>query len=264
MIVDALILYLLQIGFTLGSIILFGLLMNFLNVRFYRNFGRLTRPVCYLTGFIGTPIHELAHAGMCLLFGHKIVELVLFRPDPETGTLGYVRHTYKRTDLYQNIGNFFIGYAPIFVGFAILCTVFYFLLPNLFAQCVLTAKEIAVAGVGIKAIGATFGKLLVYLFTTALTDPFWWLFIAVGSFVALHMTLSGTDIKGSIFGGILVLLLVAVVDAVLMLISMPALLELTRYTFVFASLVISFGTIFLASALTLVIISFPIKKIFRL
>ena len=47
-----------------------------------------------LFGWLGTIIHELGHALFCIIFRHKITEMKLFDPDPETGTLGYVQHTY--------------------------------------------------------------------------------------------------------------------------------------------------------------------------
>lgn len=66
--------------------------------------------------FIGVMIHELGHAVFALLFGHRIVSIKLFDPDPYTGVLGYVYHTYDRDNPYQVIGNFFIGIGPIILG----------------------------------------------------------------------------------------------------------------------------------------------------
>lgn len=71
--------------------------------------------VIYLSAWLGTPIHELSHALFCLVFGHKIQRIVLFNPD-KRGTLGYVTHSYNNRNLWQVMGNFFIGIAPLFGG----------------------------------------------------------------------------------------------------------------------------------------------------
>jgi hypothetical protein len=81
-----------------------------------------------LFGWLGTIIHEFGHALFCVIFGHKITEMKLFDPDPETGTLGYVQHTYETSNLYQLAGNFFIGIGPILLGTALIYLFLYLLL----------------------------------------------------------------------------------------------------------------------------------------
>jgi hypothetical protein len=81
-----------------------------------------------LFGWLGTIIHELGHAFFCLVFRHKITAMKLFDPDPETGTLGYVQHTYEPSSLYQQAGNFFIGIGPILLGTALIYLFLYLLL----------------------------------------------------------------------------------------------------------------------------------------
>ena len=112
--------FVLQVVFTVGLIFLFGWLISLCNRRFYANFGKFGRAVCYITGIVGTPVHELSHAFFCVLFGHHITEMRLFRISDD-GTLGYVNHSYDRKNLYQQTGNFFIGVAPIVVISALLC-----------------------------------------------------------------------------------------------------------------------------------------------
>ena len=81
-----------------------------------------------LFGWLGTIIHELGHAFFCIVFRHKITEMKLFDPDPETGTLGYVQHTYEPSSPYQTAGNFFVGIGPILIGAALIYLALFLLL----------------------------------------------------------------------------------------------------------------------------------------
>lgn len=66
-------------------------------------------------GFLGIIIHEASHLLVALIFGHHIDQLRLLRiPTADSDTLGYVHHTWNKRNLYQNMGNLFIGLAPIF------------------------------------------------------------------------------------------------------------------------------------------------------
>jgi len=68
------------------------------------------------TAWIGTPIHELGHAFFAIIFRHKIQHISLFEPNERTGGLGHVEHSYNTKSLYQRVGNFFIGAAPMIFG----------------------------------------------------------------------------------------------------------------------------------------------------
>ena len=81
-----------------------------------------------LFGWLGTIIHELGHVLFCLIFWHKITEMKLLAPDPETGTLGYVKHSYNPKNVYQLAGNFFIGIGPILLGTVAIFLLSYWLL----------------------------------------------------------------------------------------------------------------------------------------
>ncbi|MCK5820077.1 MAG: hypothetical protein KAH18_12760 [Psychromonas sp.] len=69
----------------------------------------------YISAIIGTPIHELSHAFMCIVFRHKINEIKLFSPN-KNGTLGYVNHSYNNRNAWHMLGNLFIGIAPLIGG----------------------------------------------------------------------------------------------------------------------------------------------------
>lgn len=73
-----------------------------------------------VTGWIGVPLHELSHLLVAKLFGHRIIGFKLFEPDPVSGTLGYVRHSYRHPTLWQRSGYFFIGIAPLVTGSVLL------------------------------------------------------------------------------------------------------------------------------------------------
>lgn len=209
--------FVLQTVFTVGIIFLFGFLIAFCNKRFYANFGTFGRLACYITGAIGTPVHECAHALFCVIFGHKVMEIKLFQINSADGTLGYVNHTYNPKNIYHKVGNFFIGVAPIIVISAILYLMAYLLLPEFLVELS--------AGIQVVDFVADFGGALLSIlssvpifFLYAVTWQ-WWVFLIVGIFLALHMTLSKPDIKGALNGLIFVLLAFLIVDVVLGLVD---------------------------------------------
>ena len=117
----------------IGIVYVVGFVIYLLNKLFYK-IVKGNRAVCYATGFIGTPVHELSHALMCVVFMNRITEIKLFQIDEESGTLGYVRHSYNPRNLYQLAGNYFIGVAPIIMGAVILYFAMRFLLPETCGQ----------------------------------------------------------------------------------------------------------------------------------
>jgi hypothetical protein len=83
----------------------------------YRYLGRNA----YLSfAFVGTTIHEISHLILCMLFGHKIVEARPFSLDMATGKLGHISHSYNSRNVYQSVGNLFIGIPPIMLGPALI------------------------------------------------------------------------------------------------------------------------------------------------
>jgi peptidase M50B-like protein len=109
---------------------LMDLVAGYVEIKAYRLIGR--NLYLALFGWLGTIVHELGHAVMCVIFGHRINEIVLFNPDPDSGTLGYVDHSWNEDSEYQVIGNFFIGIGPIIFGTALLYFAAYFLLAESF------------------------------------------------------------------------------------------------------------------------------------
>ena len=245
--------FILQMAFTLGLIFLFGKITALLNGAFYRNFGSRGRAVCYATGFIGTPVHEASHALMCLIFGHRITEIKLFSLDPSDGTLGYVRHSYNPKNLYQKVGCLFIGIAPVLVGSLILAGILYLLLPELFAE---VAEKAGEADFAADAAGALLGILESFALMFSYIGRWqWWVFLLVGSFIALHMTLSREDVKGALSGIIAYLFVFLVVDVVLALVNARLLSSFTGGVLACGAFLLFFFCIFLLIELVLLVIS---------
>jgi len=72
----------------------------------------------FLYGFawLGCSVHELSHAFFAIVFGHKITDIELFKPNNDGESLGHVSHSYNKRSIYQKIGNFFIGISPLLSG----------------------------------------------------------------------------------------------------------------------------------------------------
>ena len=217
---SALLATLAQIGIILLPIIILALIIH-LEARFTES-----RAIQFmgrgwylgLFGWLGTVIHELGHAVFCVLFRHQIRDIKLFKPDPETGTLGYVKHAYKKNSLYQQAGNFFIGIGPILFGLAVLGAVIYFLLGiNPFnlggnwsnasaAPVSWSTLSLLLQNLWHSASGLLAGIFSWQAFNGWRVYVFLYLVLAVGSSLALSLS----DIKSSLKGFILILILLVV------------------------------------------------------
>ncbi len=88
------------------------------------------------TGWLGTPIHELSHAVMCIAFRHRIDEIALFEPDEDAGRLGYVRHSFRHGNTFEELGNLFIGIAPLIGGSLALSVLLWMFYPDAARQAI--------------------------------------------------------------------------------------------------------------------------------
>jgi hypothetical protein len=191
-----------------AGIFVFGLLIHFVSQLTFKSIEKaFWSKGTYLVAWLGTPIHELGHALFCVIFMHKIVEIELFKPDPITGTLGYVRHKWNRSNPWQVLGNLFINTGPIMIGCAVLCAIFYFLIPRSSE-----AWDSILVGVSkidngnslwsyLEVIKTSAPVVLRLIFTvTNLTSWRFWVFCYLSICVASNMRLSLSDIKGSLSG----------------------------------------------------------------
>lgn len=208
--------FLIQALYFVGAVFLLGYAVSWLNRCFYRITGQ-RRAVVYATGVIGTPIHELSHAAMCLLFRHRIEEIRFFQISDENGVLGYVKHCRTKGSLYQRIGDYFIGVAPVMLGGGVVYLLMRLLIPD-------TAAEIGklIGAFSARGGGASL-SLLADAVVTGLSAALqlclgitaglsFFLFILLGMCIALHMNLSGADIKGALSGLPLLLAILFVIN----------------------------------------------------
>ena len=208
--------YLQILLYTLSAIVVCGFVVWGCKSLFVRMMGGgVGNKIVIGTSIIGTPVHELGHAIMCLIFGHRITELRLWQPRSADGTLGYVNHTYNAKNVYHVIGNLFIGIGPIFSGLLVLGLCLYYAFPASFASYTTnisgllntSATPLDMLGVGLCII-----PNMAVEFTSS-TFPIWGriLLVIVMLSVSLHINLSPADMKGALSAIPLYMLLILII-----------------------------------------------------
>lgn len=204
-----------------GIFFVFGFILSILqewtNSRYRRTIG--WRGILW-TAWIGTPVHEISHWILAKLFRHRVIALSLFSPNKKTGGLGHMEHTFDATSLYQRIGNFFIGAAPMFGGSFILLLLLIALLSD-------GARiwHIA-AGMKIESLSSilhTVKETVAALFSREHMHSWrFWVFLYLSFAVAAHLAPSHEDRK-NMWGGFFALLaLLVILDVIALLIRVDA------------------------------------------
>ena len=174
-----------------------------------RAFG--TKLYLLLFGWFGVAIHELGHALFCLIFMHKIDELKLFRPDSESGTLGYVRHSYNPSSLYQRCGNFFMGIGPIVLGVLVI-----FISAKLLMASAIpfhaTPESAGILDTLGRALNGAFDYFLHLFNIEALSRWQTYLFLYISFSVGSTITLSSADVKGALSGFVSLVVMILVLN----------------------------------------------------
>jgi hypothetical protein len=224
---DLLLATLSQMASLLAGLFVFGLLIQFVSQITFKSLERsFGSGGVYLVAWLGTPIHELGHALFCLIFGHRIDNISLFRPDPVTGTLGYVYHKWNPKNPWHVLGNFFIGVGPMVLGSGVLFALFYFMIPGsdrvwetLRVSVGTVAQDSLVAGYFHVFRDATL-VIIKIIFTSAnLSHWLFWLFLYLSVCVASNIRLSWADVKGSLAGLGCILLVFLLMNLILLLIG---------------------------------------------
>ena len=197
-----------QMASLFAGVFIFGLLIHFISQLTFKSLERSfgSRGV-YFVAWLGTPIHEMGHALFCIILLHRIVDIKFFKPDPLTGTLGYVSHTWNKANPWAVLGNFFIGIGPVLLGCAVLFATFYFLIPDssrVWDSIIFKVNEIGESnsiGSNWAAFQGSSLALVKLIFTIPnLTGWQFWVFVYLSICVASNIRLSPSDIKGSLSG----------------------------------------------------------------
>lgn len=257
--------FLIQILSTVGVIALFGLVIAGLRRGFCALAHKNGPRILLVTGIVGTPIHELSHALMCLIFGHKITEIKLYEPNSADGTLGHVSHSYNRKNVYHQIGNFFIGTAPVILGGGVIVLIMSLLVPASFDAVMSEVEALSLTGISdfsaadyLSYVGNTISALFSL---DTLSSWQGWVFILLAIMISTHMEMSGADIKNSSLGFLFLALVLLLVDGILFLVS-PTALEAVNGAAIWFGLVLSaFLTISVLFLLALVILGLIFKGI---
>ena len=211
-----------QLVFTVGFIMLYGGLISLCNRCFYDACGSTAFRIVRLTGYVGTPIHEYSHALMCVLFGHTVKKISLFGDSKRSKTLGYVEHTYYRKNLYQQIGNFFIGISPILAGGAVILLLVRILVPDMFFAMkgeITQMRTVLVTGFDADAVSALLGGIPAMLGSffspENFLNPRWWICMVLSFAIAIHMEVSRSDIRSGLRGLLVIAAMLLVADVIL-------------------------------------------------
>ncbi len=193
-----------------GGLFVFGLLL-YLSARFTRNVFAKTfgpRAEIYITAWAGTPVHELGHAFFCLIFGHKITKISLFKPNSKEGTIGFVQHSYDKKNLYHQVGNFFIGAGPLIFGSLSIVFLLWLLVPggsivlsNLRQAGMTITGQVPGMGEIFQVFGLSVKSFVSQLFTSENLHSWrFWVFLYLAMAISAHAELSPPDISAMLKG----------------------------------------------------------------
>jgi hypothetical protein len=247
-----------------AGLFIFGLLIQFVSQLTFRSMERAFGKGVYLVAWLGTPIHELGHALFCVIFGHRIEDISLFRPDPVTGTLGYVYHKWNRKNPWHVLGNFFIGIGPMVLGCAVLFGLFYFLIPGSSGVWGSISESVGAVSqdsliAGYFNVFADSALAIIRIIFNPANLSLWqfWLFLYLSICVSGNIRLSWADFKGTLSGLGCIVLPFLLLNLVLLLIGSSS-------EEFFPSAAASLGAVFsvLILALIMAIIGFVVVYIF--
>lgn len=250
--------------YTLGAVVVCGLCVSLLRALFIRMMGDgVGRGAVMATSILGTPVHELGHALMCLIFGHRITEMSLWQPASPDGRLGYVTHAYRSRNLYHILGNLFIGIGPIFSGLGVLTLALWLGFPGAFSAYMSEASALAAEGEGFFTLlleGLQMLPRMLDELVHGTAVPLWGRIAALIVILAVsqHISLSPEDIKGALTAIPLYLGMILVLTAICGLLGSAAMDTVTGALAGFSARLTALFVIVLTSSFIQVLVALPV------
>jgi hypothetical protein len=171
-----------------------------------------------LFGWLGTAIHETGHALAALLFRQEVVSFRPFAPDAKRGTLGNVDVKLNYGSLYQYIGLFFVGIAPVLFGTLVIFLALYVLFQEQVYDVWRTIDRNS--GTADSAVGNVLSSGMAFLGIVFnprnLLDWHFYLFLYIAFTVGSSIALSGYDIAAAKLGCLPLVLLLFLFNTVLL------------------------------------------------
>jgi len=171
-----------------------------------------------------------------------------------------VNHAYNPKNIYHQVGNFFIGIAPIFGGLLVIMALLALLLPQVLESFMgVVTQSLAVETLSLESLNGVFsayGELLKLIFASENFKKgrfYLFLFLAIG--ISSHISLSPADIKGAFKGLVFIFLVLLILNVIGLFQSILA-VDILRYNVLMTS--------FLMIAVIFSLIAFGISLICRI
>jgi hypothetical protein len=172
----------------------------------------------FLFGWLGTLIHEIAHLVVALLFRHRIASFHGFTLDPYARVQGSVNTKYHAGSLYQYIGLFFIGIAPVVFGTLVIYLALFGLFHGQIAEVwrVIDRRN-TISGPGASSILSSGLAFLGFVFRPQhLLDWRLYLFLYIAFAVGSSIRLSDADVTAATPGCLTFIVLLFLFNTVLL------------------------------------------------
>ncbi len=253
---DFVIYYLNVLFLSVGVFVVCGLIVGLFKKAFCAMTGRAGHGLVIATSIIGTPIHELGHALMCLIFGHHINKMVLWQPRDPKGVLGYVSHSYNKKNLWHVLGNLFIGLGPIFSGLLVTLLMMFIGFGDAIGIYLDASADSVASGDGFFEILLNSRYIIPDMFSS---DGEIWLKVIAAIVilsVCLHINLSGADVKSSLSSLPIYMLISLIFVTVTWFIGEDCVLAVTSALSVWSLTVAALYMIVFISSLVLLAVAF--------